>query len=67
MKLKINKKTIGISTTLLGFCLILLNAVSFLFQWDISAPSLLIIGVTFFLFGGFISNKQIANEINHTY
>lgn len=58
------RKTIAIITTLVGFSLVLLNGVGYLLMLDISAPGLLIIGITFFLLGGFASGKSISKQIN---
>lgn len=58
------RKTIAIITSLVGFSLVLLNGVGYLLMLDISAPGLLIIGITFFLLGGFASGKSISNQIN---
>ena len=62
--MKNKRRVIGLISSLVGFGLILLNATSYLLKWEISNPAMLIMGITFFILGGFAANKSVTEQTN---
>jgi hypothetical protein len=54
----IMSKISGLIMTLVGFIIILINAISYIFNLDLMSPALVILGIIFVVIGMKSSNKK---------